>query len=135
VLLTLVQLIYSAIHVYNFTRFLTRLSILLFYVRIFRLQGNKLALIPPIVCGTLLFFVYIVILFLDCQPLSYFWTQWDREHQGHCLNSHDLFWALNSIGVAYDLWCILLPLLFVRRLKLSFKKKVMSSAMFTVGLR
>ncbi|KAH7118304.1 hypothetical protein EDB81DRAFT_667902 [Dactylonectria macrodidyma] len=112
---------------------LLKMSLLFFYLRIF-----FLGLAPKLLWGTVIFnAIYgIVFVFLgafQCTPVSYYWTKWDGEHEGKCLNVNAIGWAHASISIALDLWMLAIPLWCLRSLKLHWKKKIGVCAMFIVG--
>lgn len=77
----------------------------------------------------------LIVLLLVCQPLDYFWRGWDGEYEGHCVNREALYYALNGIGMAYDLFVIIVPIPYVLKLNLQTRRKILVSSMFSVGLR
>ncbi|ETS81013.1 hypothetical protein PFICI_06015 [Pestalotiopsis fici W106-1] len=107
---------YALFVLYITSRDLVRLSILLFYQRIF----GRDPLAKPILFG--------------CTPISYFWTSWDGEHEGHCISTNGIFWAGALVVIAIDIWVMLIPLPFIMKLKFSLRKKLLSGVMFTFGI-
>lgn len=122
---------------YTSTRFFIRASIILFYLRVFPPRpDSKLGRVLQL---TMVFnavynvsFLFAVI--FQCIPVSHFWTQWDGVGEGHCGNSTILVWVAASTGIAFDLWLLALPFPQLLALNLSWKKKVMGSVMFLVGI-
>ncbi|KAF5562965.1 integral membrane protein PTH11 [Fusarium phyllophilum] len=111
---------------------LLKTSLLFFYLRIFPGNAQKL------LWGTIIFNSVFGVLFMflaafQCTPVSYFWLKWDGEHKGTCMNSTAIGWANASISVAMDVWMLAVPLWYLRKLKLHWKKKVGVAAMFIVG--
>lgn len=49
------------------------------------------------------------------------------------MNSTAIGWANASISVAVDVWMLAVPLWYLRKLKLHWKKKIGVAAMFIVG--
>ena len=112
---------------------LLKTSILLFYHRIFGHSGIK-----PLILGTLGFnalygVLFVLIAIFQCQPISYYWTNWDGEHEGKCLNVNSIAWANAGISIAIDFWMLGLPLSQIKSLNLHWKKKVGVAMMFSVG--
>ncbi|AEO54559.1 hypothetical protein MYCTH_2033980, partial [Thermothelomyces thermophilus ATCC 42464] len=112
---------------------LVKLCILFFYLRIFPTRGVRRLLWATlafnVVWGVLYFFVAV----FQCTPVSYFWTHWDGEHEGKCLNSNAIAWSNAIISIVLDLWMLATPLAQIRSLKLNWKKKVGVALMFVVG--
>ncbi|KAF5664576.1 integral membrane protein PTH11 [Fusarium denticulatum] len=111
---------------------LLKTSLLFFYLRIFPGNAQKL------LWGTIIFNSVFGVLFMflaafQCTPVSYFWLNWDGEHKGTCMNSTAIGWANASISVAVDVWMLAIPMWYLRKLKLHWKKKIGVAAMFIVG--
>ncbi|EXM33269.1 hypothetical protein FOTG_01958 [Fusarium oxysporum f. sp. vasinfectum 25433] len=111
---------------------LLKTSLLFFYLRIFPGTAQKL------LWGTIIFNSVFGVLFMflaafQCTPVSYFWLNWDGEHKGTCMNSTAIGWANASISVAVDVWMLAVPMWYLRKLKLHWKKKIGVAAMFIVG--
>ncbi|KAI1634613.1 hypothetical protein F4809DRAFT_651712 [Biscogniauxia mediterranea] len=126
---------YTLCVLYIASRHLTRLSILLFYQRVFghvvlaqRLINFSFMLI--IVCSV----TFALAIIFGCTPIDHFWTSWDGEHEGHCISINGIFWSGAFIVIAIDIWIMLLPLPFILRLSLSPGKKTLSATMFTFGV-
>lgn len=84
-----VQLFYIDQYIYQAVIALTKISIVLLYLRIFPKSVSRpfaytsWALIVALVVYGGGFIIYCA---FQCAPISYFWTQWDGEHQGRCSN-------------------------------------------------
>lgn len=110
-----------------------KLSLLLFYLRIFPSQTIRTLLWCTVVFDILFGVGFTVAGLLECMPLDFFWHMWDGEHQGHCININALGWANAIISIAMDLWMLALPLSQLGGLRLHWKKKVGVALMFCVG--
>ncbi|CAG8949283.1 hypothetical protein HYFRA_00004908 [Hymenoscyphus fraxineus] len=111
-----------------------KLPVLFFYWKIFPHSRIKY-----LIWATVLFvFVYgttfIFLGIFQCSPISFFWTNWDGEHEGKCFNSNAMTWANAGIGIALDIWMLALPMQQVFKLNLHWKKKIGVAMMFSVGL-
>ncbi|KAH7124642.1 hypothetical protein EDB81DRAFT_664425 [Dactylonectria macrodidyma] len=111
---------------------LLKMSLLFFYLRIFPGPPQKL-LWGTVIFNTIFGFIFVLLAAFQCTPVSYFWTRWDGEHEGTCLNMDGIAWANAAISIALDLWMLAIPLWCLRSLKLHWKKKVGVAAMFIVG--
>ncbi|KAK4144971.1 CFEM domain-containing protein [Dichotomopilus funicola] len=112
---------------------LVKLCLLFFYLRIFPSQGVRRLLWGTMVF-TVLFGVFFTILTIfECTPMSYFWNQWDGEHEGMCLNVSAIAWSNAAISIALDVWMLAIPLGQIRSLNLHWKKKIGVAMMFIVG--
>ncbi|KAL7624459.1 hypothetical protein AAE478_006024 [Parahypoxylon ruwenzoriense] len=127
--------LYTLFVVYVTSRDLVRLSILLFYHRIF----GHIALARRLIQFSFVLIILCCIAFdfaiiFGCRPLDYFWTSWDGQNEGHCISTNGIFWAGAFVVIAIDIWIMLLPLPFVLRLNLSLRKRILSATMFTFGI-
>lgn len=83
------QYFYIDQYIYQSVIALTKISIVLLYLRIFPKSVSRpfaytsWALIAALVVYGGGFIVYCA---FQCAPVSYFWTQWDGEHEGRCSN-------------------------------------------------
>ncbi|KAJ2986095.1 hypothetical protein NUW58_g5193 [Xylaria curta] len=119
---------------YLVTRMLIRVSILLFYLRIFHTPGAKGVITWTLAVAVIYSFILLFPVIFQCSPVDYLWLQWDGTHQGHCINHRAFVWAVGCIGIALDFWAVLIAFNLASRLQLPRKKKIMVSVMFTVGL-
>lgn len=110
-----------------------KLSLLLFYLRIFPSMTIKRLLWATMVFDILYGVAFLLAALLQCRPISFFWTNWDGEHQGYCANVNAVGWANAAISIVLDLWMLAVPLSQLRRLRLHWKKKVGVALMFFVG--
>ncbi|KPM35507.1 hypothetical protein AK830_g11072 [Neonectria ditissima] len=111
---------------------LLKMSLLFFYLRIFPGPAQKL------LWGTVGFnavygVAFVFLAAFQCTPVSYFWTNWDGEHEGKCLNTNGIGWANSAVSIALDVWMLAIPLWRLHSLKLHWKKKIGVAAMFVVG--
>jgi hypothetical protein len=102
-------------------------------MRIFQIHLAKNLLRISFVINAVFSGAATLALVFQCTPVSFFWHQWDGEHQGHCVSAKSVIWSCAAIAFAFDLWLIVLPIPFVARLKLSWQKKVQISIMFVIG--
>jgi|SRR5690242_11620924 len=111
----------------------TKISILLFYLRIFpRAELRKAIWITIVVC-----FLYIVSFLtataLQCIPISIAWKKWDGEHRGQCINLNADAWSAAAINIVLDLVVIVLPLNELKKLVMSRRHKFGVMVMFLGG--
>ncbi|KAI0012489.1 hypothetical protein F4779DRAFT_567749 [Xylariaceae sp. FL0662B] len=119
---------------YIITRALIRVSIILFYLRIFR-SSRAARLIWGTLFSTIVISVPIIFAgIFQCAPVSYFWWRWDGEHTGYCFNVKAFIWAAWIIHISNDVWLMMVPLPLIAKLQLTFKKKLLISVMFCMGI-
>ncbi|KAI1378020.1 hypothetical protein F4677DRAFT_32716 [Hypoxylon crocopeplum] len=128
------RLILSSFQVYGICRFLVRCSIILFYIRIFNFTSASKILWLTFVANLIIWIVWFFLSIFQCKPVSYFWDQWDGEHQGSCFATNFVAWSAGAVDLAEDLFLLGLPFPYIRRLRLGLKKKIATSIMFAVGL-
>jgi hypothetical protein len=116
------------------TRYLVRNSLLLFYLRIFRVSKARPLIIASLVLILAEGILYTVPSIFKCQPVNFFWLGWDSQHNGRCINLRVLALVSVILGIACDVWMILLPVPFISKLNLPTKKKIQVSLLFAVGI-
>ncbi|KAJ3555327.1 hypothetical protein NPX13_g10376 [Xylaria arbuscula] len=113
---------------------LTRLSILCFCLRIFQVRPAKTMIYYTIVFLAALSIAHFTPTVVQCTPISYTWLRWDGEHHGQCINLRVFVWTTAILAILLDIWLIILPLLYISRLKLPLKKRIFVTSMFAVGI-
>ncbi|VTT69483.1 unnamed protein product [Fusarium fujikuroi] len=113
--------------------FLTKICVALFYLRIFPVVS-----VQRLIWGTIVFSVLGMILFdilaiAQCQPISFYWTGWDKLHEGHCLGVQPLAWAIAAVGIILDVWMLAIPIWQLVQLQMKWQRKLAVAIMFTVG--
>jgi hypothetical protein len=112
----------------------TKLSILVFYLRIFPDRHFKISTYMLIgVIGAILLAFLPAIIF-QCKPVSYAWTGQPGQPGGQCINYFLATWIGAAINFVLDLTVILFPIPHLLKLTLSQRKKMQVVAMFSVGL-
>ncbi|KAL4965977.1 uncharacterized protein BDV14DRAFT_199428 [Aspergillus stella-maris] len=119
---------------YVVTVALTKISMLLLYLRLFPGErfrlASKVVLAFTIAWGLGCLFATIFL----CRPVSYFWHMWDGEHEGSCGDHEALLWGGAVINIVLDVVIIVLPLPTVFKLQMKAEKKVWVFVVFLVGL-
>ncbi|RFU28030.1 hypothetical protein B7463_g8306, partial [Scytalidium lignicola] len=112
---------------------LLKLSLLCFYLRIFPGPKIRRLLWTTIIFDLCFGTVFVLAAIFQCRPISYYWKNWDGEHQGTCLNANGLGWSNAAISILLDVWMLGLPLSQLPALQLHWKKKLGVTMMFVVG--
>ena len=112
---------------------LVKITLLFFFLRIFPRPLIRRLLFGTIWFTTVWAVVYFIIAFCQCQPVSFFWTSWDKERSGKCFNINAMAWSQAAISIVLDCWMLALPLYEIVQLKLSWQKKISVVIMFCVG--
>lgn len=113
---------------------LTKISMLLLFLRLFPDQAFRIATKVVLAFTTAWGIAMLITKALSCRPLSYFWTSWDGEHEGVCIDHENLIWAHASINILLDLVIISLPMPTLLSMNLSWRKKLAICVMFAVGI-
>ncbi|KAJ0414035.1 hypothetical protein BJY00DRAFT_319216 [Aspergillus carlsbadensis] len=112
---------------------LVKLSLLSLYLHVFKseLIFRILAYIVAILC--VMFTIAVTILgALFCRPFAY---NWDRSIEGgRCIDSPKFQLSTAVVNIILDFFVVLLPLPVLWSLHMSWKRKVMLSGIFSLGL-
>jgi hypothetical protein len=110
---------------------LTKVSILLFYLRVFPSRGFRKAgysmLAFVVLSGVIILFCQL----FQCHPIRFNWDKSARD--GKCLNVNALTYAHAGLNIAQDILILLLPIPWILRLKLQTHQKIGLVIMFQVG--
>ncbi|CZT11694.1 uncharacterized protein RCO7_08696 [Rhynchosporium graminicola] len=110
---------------------LVKISILVFYLRVFQLQTSfRIAVWMTIVFVALgTSFISFLTIF-QCAPIAFFW---DLDLKGKCLNINALAYANSGLSIVQDLVIVLLPIRVVWQLNMEGRKKLSVAFMFALG--
>ncbi|OGM47030.1 hypothetical protein ABOM_003736 [Aspergillus bombycis] len=114
--------------------FVTKLSILLLFLRVFALSCRSVTyfLIQLLIWLNFLFYLAdTVVKIFECTPRS---KIWDEHVPGHCININVPILAASIFNLVSDFLILLLPIVCVWRLQMTFKKKICTSAVFVAGI-
>ncbi|KAI0503267.1 50S ribosomal protein L36e [Xylaria bambusicola] len=113
---------------------LTKISLLLFYLRVF--PSEKFKRLCYITMGVVIAsgIAFTLTGIFYCTPISYIWTGWTGETKGHCINFNAFAWSHAVTSIAQDLWIIALPIPSLLNLQLGRRRKIHLVLMFSVGL-
>jgi hypothetical protein len=128
-----IYFIYVIEIIYLFQVSALKLSLLYFYYRIFPGKPVRKVILATGVFNTLFGIAFVLAAIFQCQPISFFWNGWDREHTGQCVDINALAWANAAISISLDLWMLAIPLSQLYHLQMSLNKKLGVAAMFCVG--
>lgn len=105
----LVQLFYVAEFAYIVETSVTKLSILLLYLRIFPARGLRKQIHFIMVILLLIFIAFIIGLFNYCKPFRYTWVRWDNQEEGKCENISAQTFIHAGLNIILDLVIIFIP--------------------------
>ncbi|KAL2795836.1 hypothetical protein BJX66DRAFT_336543 [Aspergillus keveii] len=113
---------------------LIKISMLLLYLRLFPNAGIRatvfVALGLTVIWGTVSFFV----LLFSCWPISYYWNEWDGEHEGRCISHNNILLAHSTINIILDVGVICIPMPTLWNLHMPLEKRLGVCIMFAVGI-
>ncbi|KAL0943596.1 integral membrane protein (CFEM domain-containing protein) [Colletotrichum truncatum] len=130
-LLEILRLLYAAEIVYVFVLLFAKLSLVVFYLRIFTVKKFRIAaysLIGFLVVGQ------VVIGFLtifSCHPIELFWNK--DIHTGGCLDINQLAYANSALAILQDLIILALPIAMLPGLQMNRNKKISVAIIFLLG--
>lgn len=122
---------YAAEIVYVFVLLFAKLSLVVFYLRIFTVPKFRIAaytLIGFLVVGQ------VVIGFLtifSCHPIELFWNK--DIHTGACLDVNQLAYANSALAIIQDLLILALPIAMLPGLQMNRNKKISVAMVFLLG--
>ena len=110
---------------------LTKISVLVLYLRLFPYKTFRYAAFATIgmiaLSTTIIFFVTV----FSCHPVAFFWNKDIRG--GTCINVNTLAYANSAMSIIQDLLIVALPLPVLVKLNMGTKKKIGVGFMFAVG--
>ncbi|KAI0137049.1 CFEM domain-containing protein [Xylariales sp. AK1849] len=111
----------------------TKVSILLFYLKVFPKRSFRICAYVLIALNICYAVGYVLVLIFQCSPIDGAWLSWDGEYSSQCISINVLGWSAAAINIALDLATIILPLPELFQLSMSWKRKVQILLMFAVG--
>ena len=129
----LLKCYYVMASVYFLQSALLKLCLIFFYLRVFPSAGVQRLLWGTVIFVVLWGIAYILAGIFTCQPIDYFWQQWDGLHKGHCSNLTGLTHSHAGISIALDFWILGIPMWQLWGLQMSRTKKVCVGLMFCLG--
>lgn len=112
---------------------LTKISILLFYLKIFPRKEIRVACWVLIGVNVAYLITYVLISVFQCKPIAGAWKAWDKEFPAKCNNINMQGWTAAAFNIILDIATLVLPLRELQKLSMSRKKKVQIMLMFSVG--
>ncbi|KAJ5244772.1 hypothetical protein N7489_004868 [Penicillium chrysogenum] len=132
---TSIQFLFSYTFVYASSCTCTRLSILLFYRRVF--SPLEATLRAALIFGTFLTLSYPIIIWVTmgnaCKPVTYFWTQFSGT-QGECININQFFLAAGILNMLNDFIILVIPFPRIIKLQMTARKKLAICCIMAVGI-
>lgn len=112
---------------------LVKISILLFYLRIFPQQWFRISCFVSMAACMAYAIAFLLVSVFQCWPINYAWLNWDDEHTGRCNDINAQGWTSAALNVMLDVIVLGLPIPVIVKLQLNARKKILILAMFLVG--
>ncbi|KXH34426.1 hypothetical protein CSIM01_00337 [Colletotrichum simmondsii] len=131
------KILYAYTFIYGTACAATKISILLFYQRIFLLStASSSSFKVSLVAGYILSVAYPIIIWATmanaCRPLSFYWNQFVGE-QGKCIDINTFYLALAIINMVNDVIVLLIPIPQILNLQMSGRKKAAVCSIMLLG--
>ncbi|KAK5163811.1 uncharacterized protein LTR77_010485 [Saxophila tyrrhenica] len=112
---------------------LVKVSMLLFYLRVFPQSWFRISAYITMACCVGYAIAFLLVSVFQCRPIHLAWEHWDREHPGSCNNINAQVWASAGLNIVLDIVVLSLPIPLVRQLALNRRKKMLLFSMFGIG--
>jgi hypothetical protein len=123
-------LVYISTSTYVIVLGLLKVSLIIFYVKIFKTRRFEITayiVLVMIIINTLV--IFFITIFL-CSPVESFWN---RDIKGKCMDQQGVAYANSASAIAQDLVLLILPLVFIRNLGIKLYRKIAVGFMFAIG--
>ncbi|KAL3601604.1 hypothetical protein FPOAC2_05874 [Fusarium poae] len=120
-------------HLYAFTLFFAKISILSFYWRMFRVANIQFAISILLTCSIIWIIVRIFLTTFHCYPVEAFWDP-HIEHFVCPIKSADFFFGTVLAHVLIDVGILILPIVQIQKLQLPILQKIGIIFLFLFGI-
>ncbi|KAK6220847.1 hypothetical protein LQW54_001766 [Pestalotiopsis sp. IQ-011] len=127
-------LFYVAEFAYVIESTITKVSILLLYLRIFPDRQFRKHIFILMGIMALFCVAFVVTLLTYCLPFDYTWERWDNEKTGKCIDMNAQTYTCAALNIFLDLVIFFIPIPQLLKLDLNMKKKAGIILTFLVGL-
>ncbi|KAF1996954.1 hypothetical protein P154DRAFT_497567 [Amniculicola lignicola CBS 123094] len=121
---------YATVLSYNMSLTFTKLSILLQYLRIFKVRKLRFACYALIVIVALYGLEMFITSAFPCWPVASFW---DSHLKGICFPHKDIWFTNAALNIATDLMIFMLPIPVIKGLNLPTRQKAALLGVFILG--
>lgn len=126
----LTRSVYISCSTYVLVLGLIKVSILLFYLEIFQTRRFKISAYIVLAYIIVNSIIIIFLTMFACAPVSSFW---DRDIKGKCMDVQALAYANSASAIVQDIILLILPLVFIRNLRVKRFRKIGVAVMFCFG--
>jgi hypothetical protein len=125
------QILFVSEILYSWAIFLSKMAVLTFYRRIFRLASIRIPIIVLMVCCTCWITIRTFMTIFHCLPVQ---AYWDKSIDGRCLtNIGKYYLGTDLTHCLMDFIILALPLWEVVRMRLIFGQKIAVICIFSIG--
>ncbi|KAI1343544.1 hypothetical protein F5Y15DRAFT_236005 [Xylariaceae sp. FL0016] len=118
---------------YLFIISFTKVSVLVFYLRIFPRKAFRVWAWILIAANIALGLAFVLSTVFQCTPINGAWVNWDGAFEGKCRDVGLIAWLAAGSSIVLDVATISLPLPELWRLNMARKKRIQIMLMFAVG--
>ena len=110
-----------------------KVSVVLFYRRIFAIQPFKIA--SAVVIGIVIAWTvaYTIVMATQCVPARIFWDRFETEYGSDCLEVDQVYKSFALTDLIVDILVLSLPYPFVWMLNMPWKRKIAVVDIFLLG--
>lgn len=119
--------------IYAVTLAMIKISIVFLYLRVFRGNVLKYIVWATQAVNIAVAIIFIVGLFIVCQPLAFYWAYADST-EGTCHDYIDESGVYPGLNIFLDIWMIVLPASQLWKLKITTKARYGIMSMICLGL-
>lgn len=118
---------------------LIKLSLCLFYIKIFRGSTSQRILWVTTAMHFATMMAFVIAIIFECWPIRSQWSRYDYSEINaggdafRCIDINTLGWSNAGLNVASDFWLLIIPMCHIPKLDLHWKKKVGVALMFGAG--
>jgi hypothetical protein len=125
------EILFASEILYSWSIFLSKMSILTFYRRLFQFCSIRIPIIILMVCSGIWITVRTFMTIFHCMPVQ---AYWDKSIDGKCLNNIGQYYLGTDLThCLMDFIILALPLFEVVRMKLIFGQKIAVISIFSLG--
>ncbi|OTB17460.1 hypothetical protein K445DRAFT_316070 [Daldinia sp. EC12] len=127
-----IRLSYATISTYQVSLVLTKISILLFYLRILKLPYQRILIFITMGCVAVYGTVFFLLTFFLCNPVE---GRYEFDIRvGHCLAYYPILTASAALHTTTDLWMIGMVLPHILKMTLPLRQKIALAFVLTLGI-
>ncbi|KAI0849619.1 hypothetical protein F5Y00DRAFT_55008 [Daldinia vernicosa] len=127
-----IRLSYATISCYQVSLVLTKISILLFYLRILKIPYQRVLVFITMGCVVVYGIVFFLLTFFLCNPVE---NRYEFDIRvGHCLAYYPILTASAALHTTTDMWMIGMVLPHILKMTLPIRQKVALAFVLTLGI-